>query len=227
LPTAHAVGNIGLLRNVSLGVHVPYVHNSDEERAIGGDEVEEGGQVGRPADASVNFKITFVRKDAISFGFMPIVTLPTGDEELLLGDGTTNYGGLFLFSGARGLFTWAFDTGYLHREKALELKDERTNSVKVTGQFLNHAGVEYRYSPLISFGGNLQAKFTSGEHIDFTRSNPAEWLALAKLRPSSGLDVQAGFGTGIGKGYGSPDYRVFGGLTYVPDATRRYTASRR
>ena len=90
------------------------------------------------------------------------------------------------------------------------------------GRAMPTAGVEYRYSPLISFGGNLQAKFTEGEHIDFTRSNPAEWMALAKLRPTAGLDVEAGFGTGIGKGYGSPDYRVFGGLTWVPDATKRY-----
>lgn len=221
LVTAHAVGNIGLLKNVSLGIHIPYVHNSDEQRAVEGDEVS-GGQVGRPADSSINFKINITQKNSFSVGVMPIVTLPTGDSELLLGDGSTNYGGLFLMSGLSGKFSWAFSTGYLHRDKPLELKDERTNSVTVTGQYLNHAGVEYRYSPLISFGGNLQAKFTEGEHIDFTRSNPAEWMALAKLRPTAGLDVEAGFGTGIGKGYGSPDYRVFGGLTWVPDANKRY-----
>ena len=219
LVTAHAVANIGLFKNVSLGLHVPYVHRSDEERDVSGDQVD-GGQVGRPSDVTTSFKINFVKRSNFAFGLMPMATIPTGDAELLLGDGETNYGGLFLLSGTEGALSWAFDTGYLHREKPLTLEDDRARSIKVYGQFLNYGGVEYRYSPLISFGGNIQVKFTSGAQIDFARSNPAEWMAMAKLRPTQGLDLEGGFGTGIGKGYGSPDYRVFAGLTYVPEATR-------
>ncbi len=224
LVTAHAVANIGIFKNLSLGLHVPYVHRSDEERDVEGDK-EAGGQVGRPSDVTASLKINFVKKTGFAIALMPMATIPTGDAELLLGDGEANFGGMFLLSGTNGAFSWAFDVGYLHRQKPLVLEDDRANSIKVHGQYLNYDGVEYRYSPLLSFGGNLQIKVTAGDQVDFTRSNPAEWMAMAKLRPTSGLDIEGGFGTGVGKGYGSPDYRVFAGLTYVPEAPRHVAAA--
>lgn len=217
LVTAHAVANVGLHRRVSLGIHVPYVQKTDLDRAVGGEDVE-GGQLGQPSDMSASLKINLMTRPTYALGLMPVATFATGNPDYLLGDGTNNFGALFLASGTQGAMTWAVNTGYVQREHALKLEDDRANAVTIRGQFMNYGGIEYRYSSLFSFGGNLQVKLTSGEHIDLTRSNPAEWTAMAKMRPLTGLEVQSGFGTGLGKGYGSPDYRVFAGVTYIPGA---------
>lgn len=214
LVTAHAVSNFGLHRRLSLGVHIPFVHRSDVDRSMEGEETS-GGQLGQPSDTTVMFKFNALTRERYAIGLMPMATIATGNPDLLLGDGTNNYGAMILVSGIQGQMSWAFNTGYLHREQPLELEDDRANSVEVRGQFLNYAGAEYRYSQLWSFGASIQAKITSGDKVDLTRSNPAEWSTLAKLRPITGLEAQAGFGTGLGKGYGSPDYRIQAGLTYV------------
>lgn len=226
LVTAHAVGNVGLHRRLSLGVHVPFVHKSDVDRSVEGEE-KSGGQLGQTSDTSVMLKFNAVTRANYALGIMPMATFATGNPELLLGDGTNSYGAIFLISGTQGQWNWAFNTGYMHREKALELADDRANSITIRGQYVNYGGAEYRYSHLWSFGGSIQMKFSSGEDVDMTSTNPAEWSALAKLRPMTGLEAQVGFGTGIGKGYGSPDYRVQAGLTYVigaSDARARATA---
>jgi hypothetical protein len=194
------------------------VQKADEQRDVQGEKVA-GGQMGRPADGTLFAKISIARKNAYTFGLMPIVTLPTGKPELLIGDGSPNYGALFLLSGTVGRVSWAANSGYLQHSKPLVLNDDRANPVVVRGQFLNYAGTEYRLSSLLSFGANVQVKVSAGDKFDFTRSNPAEWAASGKLRPLPSLELQAGLGTGIGQGIGSPDYRVFVGATFVPDQT--------
>ena len=47
---------------------------------------------------------------------------------------------IFLVSGTQGQMSWAFNSGYLHREKALELQDDRAETVTVRGQFVNYGG---------------------------------------------------------------------------------------
>jgi hypothetical protein len=222
LTTAHAVANIGILDRVTLGIHVPYVHNSEEDRAVSGTE-EKATNLGRPSDVEGLLKINVARRTAWALGVAPLVTIPTGDPSLLIGDGTANYGGLLLASGALGQWSWAFDAGYLQRQKALQLTDDRATSITVTGQSLAYGGVEYRPSSRLAFGGSVQGKFASGQEVDFTNSSPAEWSALTKFRPAGSLELEGGFGTGIGKGYGSPAYRVFAGVTYVPDSSASAT----
>jgi hypothetical protein len=226
LVTAHMAASVGVHQRASVGIHVPYVHKSDVDRDLDGDQIE-GGQLGQPADMAVMVKINIMNRPSYSLGVQPMATVPTGDPDLLLGDGSSNYGFLMLLSGVRSQWTWATNAGYMHREKALELEDDRANKIEVQGQGLVSGGVEYRMLPFLSLGGSVQAKFSTGDDVDFTRSNPAEWLATAKYRPLLGLETFAGFGTGIGKGYGSPDYRAVLGVAWVPDAhTRRTVAGR-
>jgi hypothetical protein len=217
LVTAHAVANVGLASRLSLGVHVPFVHKSDVDRSVTGEEVE-GGQLGRPSDIAIGLKINILRRSGYSLGLMPMGTVPTGEPELLLGDGSANYGAMFLVSGTEGQFNWAFNMGYLQRQEALVLTDDRANEIIVRGQGLFTSAGDYRVSQLVSFGGHLQFKFSAGEGLDLTRSSPAEWMAQATLRPMLGLELTAGFGTGLGKGYGAPDYRAMAGVAYVPSA---------
>jgi hypothetical protein len=226
LVTAHATFNVGLFDRVGLGADFPYVHTSDVDRSVEGEEVE-GGHLGRPADATAFLKINALRRESWSLGFMPMATMPTGEPSLLLGDGTANYGALALVSGSSGELGWAFNMGYLQRNKPLVHEDDRARRVVVRGQSITSGGVDYRVTSWASVAPNFQLKVSAGENIDFARTNPAEWSASGKLRPMSGLELALGAGTGIGKGYGSPDYRVFAGIAYVPAASQTRGYERR
>ena len=74
----------------------------------------------------------------------------------------------------------------------------------------------YAMTRSVSFAGNLQWKVNAGDQIDFNRGSPAEWTGSVKYAPTRSIELQSGFGTGIGKGYGSPDYRIWAGVSYVP-----------
>jgi hypothetical protein len=217
--TAHFAANIGLFRFFSLGMHVPYVHKTDIDREVEGEQVD-GGSLGQPADSTVFAKIGIVQKAVWSLALMPQYTIATGNSEYLIGDGTPSYGATLALSGVNGGFLWASNFGYMQRQEALVLSDDRTNEIKVTGFGLLSFGGQYRINGLLSAGGSLFGKFHSGERFDFSRTNPAEWQALMKAKLASTFEGSLGIGTGIGKGYGAPDYRVVAGFTYVPAATK-------
>ena len=69
-------------------------------------------------------------------------------------------------------------------------------------------------------------KFSSGAPVDFGRANPVEWNSFVRYEPLRALSTEVGFGTGIGKGYGSPDYRAYFGLAYTPGSSERITRTR-
>ncbi len=217
--TAHFSGNFGLFNKVSVGFHLPYVHKTDVNREVNGEEVD-GGSLGQPSDSSIFAKWGLVSKASWSLSAMPQVNLPTGNSGYLLGDGTASYGALIAVSGRTGSLSWATNLGYMHREKALELEDDRTTTLKITGYSPVSFGADYRLTGIMSLGGSLFGKFHSGEKIDFTKTNPAEWQAVGKLKWTNSLESSLALGTGIGRGYGSPDYRVVAGISYVPVQSR-------
>lgn len=217
--TAHFAGNIGIFSRMSLGFHVPYVHKTDIEREVEGEEVE-GGSLGQPADSAVFAKLGLITRSSWAMSFIPYAAIPTGNSAYLLGDGTPSYGGSFALSGSSDQFLWATNVGYMYREKALVLEDDRTNQLKITGYGLMSTGTQYRVNGIFSLGGNISGKFHSGEKIDFSKTNPAEWQSVAKLKLTGTLESSLGFGTGIGKGYGSPDYRIVAGLSYIPATSK-------
>ncbi len=220
LASMHAVFGLGLHKKLSLGLDLPYVHKTDIDRRMAGDS-DDGQKLGRPSDAAAQIKFTVTESPTFAFALIPTATIPMGEPENLTGDGTPNYGALLAFSGSEGLLNWGASVGYLHRQEALVLEDDRARTVKVRGQFPISMGLDYQVARLVRVGGNLQFKPTSGERIDFSKANPAEWQAIGKLRFLPTLETTLGFGTGIGKGYGSPDYRVFAGVSWVPGASVR------
>lgn len=224
LTTAHVMGNLGLFGKLAVGVHVPLVYRTDLNRRVSGRD-DSGEKAGELSDPAVFMKYALRTDRALSLALMPMVTIPAGKPEDLTGDGVTNFGGLLVFSGAYGDWAWASNLGYMHREKALVLADDRAASVTMNGQYQLMTGLEYRLFSMLSLGGGVQFKPSAGESIDFAQQNPAEWTMVAKFRPLAGaLEAQTGFGTGIGRGLGSPDYRIYAGISYCPAAGQKVLA---
>jgi hypothetical protein len=215
LVTAHAVLNVGLFKRTALGAHVPYVHKSDVDRSVEGEEVE-GGEIGMPADSTVFIKVNAVQRAQWSLALMPMATLPTGRAELLLGDGVAKYGAAGIVSGTFEGFRWALNAGYLQRDKPQSLTDDRAHPIIVRGQGLVGLGGEYAISSLVAVGGSFQIKPSAGEGLDAGRASPAEGMLVGKLKPAPSLEANGGFGAGLGQGYGAPDYRVWAGVAWIP-----------
>jgi hypothetical protein len=213
--TAHVAADVGVFKNAALGLHLPFVYKTDLSRRLDGG-AGNGEKSSELSDPAVTFKYTIVSQKSLAFAVMPMATIPTGKPENLTGDGAATFGAFAVLSGAEGNLGWAANLGYMHRQKAVVFEDERAHSVSIKGQFETMLGLDYKVLPILNLGGGLQFKPAYGERIDFTRANPAEWTMVAKLKPTGGaLETQAGFGTGLGKGIGSPDYRVYAGVAYV------------
>ena len=223
LVTAHAVLNYGFTKEFSLGVHLPYVQKTDLNRSIDSTD-KTGGNIGQPSDSTVSAKYMFEDERSLAMAIMPMITVPTGAPALLIGDGTTLFGAALLFSGQSGRLTWAYNLGYMHRQNPVVLGDDRTNDIIVRGQILNMGGAEFKLPlPGLSLSTNLQTKLSTGDRIDLNRNSPAEWNLSGKLKLATEYVLQTGFGTGLGKGYGSPDYRVWAGFSWEPktDVSRK------
>ena len=215
LITAHAVLNVGLVKYTALGLHIPYVHKSAMDRSVER-QVIDAGTIGMPADATIFMKIKALQRTTWAIALMPIATVPTGRPDLLIGDGVVKYGAAAVFSGRLSVWEWSSTFGYLHRDEAQILSDDRAHPVVVRGQGLFSAGVEYGVSNSLALASNIQIKPNAGDGLDAGRASPTEWMILGKLRPISWLELSSGIGTGLGKGYGSPDYRAWIGVAWSP-----------
>jgi hypothetical protein len=87
--TAHAVFNYGITSKFTLGVHIPYVQKSDLERSMDGYE-KAGGDLGQLSDVSLLGKYSLTSKRTFAAAVVPVLTLPTGNPDLLIGDGTAS-----------------------------------------------------------------------------------------------------------------------------------------
>ena len=215
LVATHFVASYGVANGLSLGVHAPFVASATIDRETKSDN-KGRYNAAKASDAAVFGKIKLVNAPAYDLGLMPIITVPSGDVDTLTGDGSSNYGMLFLISGGDSLLKWSANIGYLQREKALEIEDERARPIVVRGQYITNLGATWRATQSVDLAASFQMKTTAGEKFDFTNSNPSEWGVTGKYRFSSSTVMSGTFGTGIGKGYGSPDYRVVAGLAYAP-----------
>jgi hypothetical protein len=216
LSVAHMVAGLGIWRGLSLGLHVPVVLRSDLDRKLGGSSSSETGFT--MSDATLSLKYHLTRAFGLDWGVMPILTLPTGKPELMTGDGTVTGGALLVLSDVDGRLSWSANTGWLQRQKALIVEDDRARDLVVRGQFVASGGVAWSVIPEVSVAGNLQFKISAGEGLDLTRSSPAEWMVSTRWKVLVDTGLFAGFGTGLGKGYGSPDYRAVAGVNWTPAA---------
>ncbi len=71
-------------------------------------------------------------------------------------------------------------------------------------------GSAWHIVPELAGGASILADGVQAEEL------PMELRVAGRYFPVEGLMVALGLGTGLIEGYGSPDYRIFGGLSYSP-----------
>lgn len=110
-----AVYSYGVTEASDLQIGLPYLR------------VEENGEDAHAlargsSDLSIDWKWRFIERDALSIGFKPGITLPTGDEKKFLGAGRVTWGALLIGSYERGAVAFHSHVGYRYYDNVVDLQ---------------------------------------------------------------------------------------------------------
>jgi outer membrane protein OmpA-like peptidoglycan-associated protein len=153
----------------------------------------------------------------LGLAFVPFVTAPTGDSSIFFGDKSLT-GGLIAIGDAQ----WKANRFYMNVGPRFR-KTEQILNLTVKDELLYGLGFE---RPLVkkwalniileAFGSTNFHKFAT-ENI----SSPIEGIAVLQKKwlENRRLITNVGGGMGITSGYGVPNYRIFGGISYAWDFT--------
>ncbi|MCX7944576.1 MAG: MopE-related protein [Deltaproteobacteria bacterium] len=154
----------------------------------------------------------------VSFGFVPAIIIPSGDEKNMLGEPNLAFSPRFTLS---RVFPFklmvALNLGYTFREKTR--LGEKLYQI-YDDEIIYNLGFSY---PLLIGGKDLVLGLdfsgaTSAVYpFQYEEQNPLEWLLSSKYFFSNGVGVVGGIGGGILPGYGSPLVRAMVGILFATD----------
>ena len=176
------------------------------------------------SDLRLTAKMRVLREDQhfVSLAFMPTLTLPGGQlQSMITGQPISYLGepGVSLIPelalSTRRLFgtILAVNVGYRMRGTTtfqnLHIRDEVLYRFGL-GYDIRYLAKAVPLTVLAELSGGTQA---FAPFQAYTQS-PLEWLAGIQYEPIRGLQLFAGGGSGIVAGYGTPDFRILGGVRY-------------
>ena len=162
-------------------------------------------------------RVPVEREKLAGFGFSLVapVYLPIGDTETFNSDGNVRVE-------PRLIVDWAHDVGIaVAGNVGYQVRQETTAQNIVTDDVLRYSlaaelptGVE-NFQIIASVFGNVPTQGDISDEFE-NRSNPREFLAGVQYKLPYNLVANAGAGTGLSNGVGSPRFRVFASVGYTP-----------
>ena len=213
LGTVQLSGAFGILDFWEVGLRVPGYIANNEDVNFAGDRV--GGTEVNVGDLVLNTKFTLLRREVMGVGLavMPEVTLPTGSREDFIGTGKLGYGGLFIADvyPTEG-FHLALNAGGVIRDKVGggPLQDSNDD---FNDQFRYGLAASFDVSPALTLIGEAYGAADTHKPFDAERKTPLDVIGALRFHLHPMMDLTVGGGAGVTNGQGSPDFRVFVGLT--------------
>ncbi len=196
---------LGFFDVLELGLGLPvYLVNSAEVQNADVSGATIGDLILRP-----KFTILSPEDSPIGFAIYSNIVLPTGDTEAFTSSGT--------FAFRPGIIVdTKIDRLLLAANLGANLQEAREfGNLKVGSELTYGVGAQYELVPgTFLLGGEI---FGSSTFDDFfkTEETPLEGLVGLKYRTGMGLNFELGAGGGLVSGYGSPAFRVLGGVRYA------------
>ncbi len=207
--TADVLLSFGLFDWLELSLDVPVLLLNNASLA---DNDLSGAGLG---DVAVRSKFTLLdpELDPVGFALFAHVITPSGGGDAFASGGSVAFRpGLILSRTLAGGLGASLSAG-------AHLQEDRTIANTTVGNAAIY-GVGLHYTTgddSLVVGTELVGSSDFGG-----ASNPLEALVGVKLRSSAGIALELGGGTGVLKGIGSPDLRIFGGIRYVsPNPNQR------
>lgn len=211
LGTIQAIGAIGVLDRFSLGVRVPGYILQTEDSILGSD----GGTEAEFGDVSLNGTITLLSRQqtgGVGLAIVPEVTFPTGNRRAFAGTGKFGYGGFLVLDGApTDDLRFGLNLGGFVRDEfgggPLEDEGDAFND-----QFRAGGAVAFDMGDTATAIVEAVAAADTNSPFDQDFKTPVDVLGALRFHLGP-IDLTVGGGAGVTRGQGSPDFRVFLGVT--------------
>lgn len=223
--TANFIGAFYPTSWLAMGVDVP-VHfysrgkeYTDVDDPTSQEGLTDSAQLG-DIRAELKFTATNIDTTRVGLAFSPFATFPTGNPDMFLGEGTTNFGGKVLLEVDAVIINIALNGGYLYREErdmlGVPLGSQWLYGVGLGKDFLNGFGFSVEAFGYFLDSGSVQVEEGSTDPQEVT-GEPLEALAFVRYTLPNRVRFIGGGGGGITPGVGAPSYRVLAGMDYHPD----------
>ncbi|MCZ7582222.1 MAG: hypothetical protein M5R36_02190 [Deltaproteobacteria bacterium] len=207
---------------LSLGVDVP-VHVQSRAKRYENIEIspnEEGEDPGDQGfednaalgDIKAELKLGLLKEANAGIGIAVagFGTFPTGDEEIFLGEGTTNFGGKAMIEKDLGIFNVGLNGGYLVRPSRTVFGTD------ISDAYLFGAGISRTIVGGLSFSIEFFGTSFITQEGDDVQPNPMEVLGFLRYKFGNSVRLIGGGGAGLSSGIGAPAYRAVAGIDYYP-----------
>src|SRR5450432_3873605 len=213
---AHLGADVLIANRLRLGVNVPIaVYQSGDDATIGTTTFKSSnataiGDIRLAAD----LRLIGEYRGPIQLAIGLAAYLPTGSQDAFTGDGKVRLAPRLLVAGEVGAFVYAAQAGFLYRANDSGFDGAATGSeVFVTAA----AGLRVADERLV-LGPELygSTNVTSGDAFFAQRTSPFEVLFGAHYMATRDVRIGAGFGPGLTRGIGAPEFRGLVSLEYAP-----------
>jgi outer membrane protein OmpA-like peptidoglycan-associated protein len=162
---------------------------------------------------AAKFQLLSQADHMLDLAVMPHVTLPTGFSREYMGDTGPTFIPEVALSRAYGPLRFAANGSYTFR------RPTDLDGININTEFIYRLGAAYRFDDLVGVPLEIDASFMNGMHGPRPYENevetPAEVLAGARYGVWEDLYVFGGAGLGLYDAYGTPDWRIFGGVGWA------------
>ena len=211
--TANVLLSAGVTNWLSLEIDVPFnFSNNIEELGTTTDEKDLSmGDILTRATIRLRDKVG-ENGNQIGFAIVPFFTLPTGEEGDFMGNSNVT-GGLKLVADRWfGKNYLAVNAGFRGREREiiqnLNINHELTGGIGYVRKLWEDANLD--------LFAEIFSSTTSRDFLSREVTSPAELVGgIRKGWMDNRLAMTLGAGRGLNNGYGSPDFRIFSGVTYA------------
>jgi len=189
---AGAVFSYGVAEPADVQFGLPYLRvreNEDARRTL----------LDGIGDVSLDLKWRFFEHGALSLGFKPGITLPTGDEKKFLGAGRVTWGALLIGSCERGAVAFHSHVGYRYYDNVTDLKTS-----------LWHFSVASTWQPVESL--KLVADLSRDTNPVRGGRTPLDYVILGAIWAAS-KDLDLDFGYRHGASASALDRGLLAGVT--------------
>ncbi|MBI4196669.1 MAG: OmpA family protein [Deltaproteobacteria bacterium] len=168
----------------------------------------------------MKFRLVDLKDYDVGFAIVPILSIPTGNEDQFAADGTFSGGGLLVLDGEfLDRAEMSFNLGLMARSGFIfpGTVTERDDYIPIG------VGLKIKTVDWIDLIGELNSSFLLKRPYDRESESPLEGGGGIRFRipPLPGLALSAGVTAGVINSYGSPFYRIIGGVAYTQGQTRK------
>lgn len=216
----HLGGSLVLWDRLRLGVNLPLLAYQQGKRAVVNGvafEAKDGAAVG-DLRLGADVRILGEYRSPFSLAGGVVVYAPTGNQDSFAGDGKVRVMPRLLLAGDIGNLAYAAKLGVLYRANDTGFNGATTGTEAVVAAAIGYRTTDGKLvlGPEL-FGSSV---ITKGDAFFSKRETPFEIIFGAHYKVTDDVRIGIGFGPGLTRGFGSPQFRGLLSLEWAPEPAK-------